>query len=634
MKTITLDFETYYDSKSGYTLKKMRTEDYVTDPRFQMISVQAQINDGPADWFSGSIAETKEWLYQYDLMGSALCAHKTMFDGLILAYHFDIYPAFYCDTMAMGQVLYGHAVRSVSLDSLLKYTKLGIKGDDVKRADGKRLEDFSAAELQQYAGVYGCDDVRNERKLFNHMRPKMHSDELRAIDQTLRMYLQPSLILNVDTFKENLDAVQQKKSAILRELDEIGITPDLLRSNPKFAKVLRDRGIEPPMKPSVASVKRGDNPVIMTYAFGKGDPEFLDLREEFEGDLEMEMIFNGRVSEKSTAEESRTIKFIEIGERHQKLRVPLTYARAHTLRYGGTEGINMQNPPRVSKSRMRFGIEAPPGYVLVVSDLSQIEVRITAALAGQEDLLQIFRDGGDPYSVYATELFGVLVTKASAKSNPEHFRMRHIAKASILGLGYGMGAPKFQRALRTGDGGVGGLTVDLGTVTGYVNFYREKYDMIPKLWDRIEAAFKHVLFYKEPVQFGPMKIEWVDGCIAATGPNGTRLWYPNLRFKDGQFTFKAARHTKPINIWGGFWAENFAQFLANIVIKQGALRVTKELDLWMKLQAHDAVGYVVPQALGNEYAGKIEKVLSQRPEWWPELPVGAETKIGLTYGDC
>ena len=51
MRVVSLDWETYYDTASGYTLKKMSTEDYVTDPRFEVICVSAQVDDDETEWF-------------------------------------------------------------------------------------------------------------------------------------------------------------------------------------------------------------------------------------------------------------------------------------------------------------------------------------------------------------------------------------------------------------------------------------------------------------------------------------------------------------------------------------------------------------------------------------------------------
>jgi len=65
MKLITLDFETYYTTKDlGF--KTQTTEEYVRDPRFEVIGVAVKVNDEPTQWCSDSLAEIDLWLHQFD----------------------------------------------------------------------------------------------------------------------------------------------------------------------------------------------------------------------------------------------------------------------------------------------------------------------------------------------------------------------------------------------------------------------------------------------------------------------------------------------------------------------------------------------------------------------------------------
>ena len=64
MKFATLDFETYYDR--GYSLSKLTTEEYIRDPRFEVIGVSVSYDSSPPLWFSGTLADTKKFLMQFD----------------------------------------------------------------------------------------------------------------------------------------------------------------------------------------------------------------------------------------------------------------------------------------------------------------------------------------------------------------------------------------------------------------------------------------------------------------------------------------------------------------------------------------------------------------------------------------
>ena len=51
MQIITIDFETFYDV--GFSLSRMTTEEYINDPRFQVIGVAIRIDEGKIEWHAG-----------------------------------------------------------------------------------------------------------------------------------------------------------------------------------------------------------------------------------------------------------------------------------------------------------------------------------------------------------------------------------------------------------------------------------------------------------------------------------------------------------------------------------------------------------------------------------------------------
>ena len=117
MNLITLDFETYYDKT--FSLRKMTTEAYIRDPRFEVIGVGVKLNNEETEWASGTHGEIKDYLEDFDWDKSFLLAHNTMFDGSILSWIFGINPRVYADTMCMGRAVHG-VETSVSLASLAK----------------------------------------------------------------------------------------------------------------------------------------------------------------------------------------------------------------------------------------------------------------------------------------------------------------------------------------------------------------------------------------------------------------------------------------------------------------------------------------------------------------------------------
>ena len=105
MDLITLDFETYYNKE--YSLKKLTTEEYVRDPRFEVLGVAVKVNNGKTEWASGTQEQLKTFLQTFDWSKSMVLAHNTMFDGAILSWLFGIKPKVWADTLCIGRAIHG-----------------------------------------------------------------------------------------------------------------------------------------------------------------------------------------------------------------------------------------------------------------------------------------------------------------------------------------------------------------------------------------------------------------------------------------------------------------------------------------------------------------------------------------------
>jgi hypothetical protein len=148
-------------------------------------------------------------------------------------------------------------------------------------------------------------------------------EELKLIDLHLRMFTEPMLRLNQGKLEAHLAAVQARKAALL---EAAGVETADLMSNVKFAELLEGFGIDPPMKISPTTGK-------MTYAFAKSDPGLKELLEH--EDERVQAIVAARMGVKSTLEETRTQRFINISKRDPAFPVPLKYAYARTKRSSG-----------------------------------------------------------------------------------------------------------------------------------------------------------------------------------------------------------------------------------------------------------------------------------------------------------
>jgi len=181
-------------------------------------------------------------------------------------------------------------------------------------------------------------------------------------------------------------------------------------------------------------------------------------------------IVEARLGTKSTIEETRTQRFLGVAERG-RIPIMLNYYGAHTGRFSGGDKLNLQNLPR--GGALRRALAAPAGKCVVACDSSQIEARLVAYLAGQDDLVQSFREGRDVYSEFATDVYQRRIVKTDKVE-------RHVGKTCVLGLGYGMGPTKFQHSLATGFITV---QVDDNEAQTIVALYRNKYHRIQAFWN-------------------------------------------------------------------------------------------------------------------------------------------------------
>ena len=270
-------------------------------------------------------------------------------------------------------------------------------------------------------------------KLFNifMMKHKFPKKELKVIDMTLRMFIQPALEIDVNRLEDHLENLQNQKEQLLVEC---GVDREGLMSNPKFAEILGKLGVLPPTKISARTGKE-------TYAFAKTDDGFKALLEH--EDHRVQMLVNARLGVKSTLEETRTERFLDIATRGKTMPVPIKYYAAHTGRWGGYDKINLQNLPSRGKNAkvLKQCIVAPEGYTLVQADSAQIEARVLAWLAQQNDLVTAFSRGDDVYRQMASVIYRVPVAEVTDAQ-------RFIGKTVILGAGYGMGHLKLRDQLR------------------------------------------------------------------------------------------------------------------------------------------------------------------------------------------
>jgi len=658
---ITVDFETRWSTKptswteEPFTLSKMTTEEYIRDARFNDFGacVHEFGTDKRTQWYRGG-AELSRILSTYDWRRTAVLAHNAQFDVSILSWRYGVRPAFIFDTLSMARALRGVEVGN-SLAKLAEAFGLPPKGRAVHSTDGLAVIDFETErELAEYCehDVYLCEQI------FKRLAQGYPSSELRLIDMTLKMYTQPVLQLDKLMLANALEEEKEKREELLQRL---GVTDAALASNVQFAALLEKVGVPSPMKKKKPTTKT-PNPIGQNYAFAKTDAMFQAM---LNGDNEdAAALCEARLKVKSTTERTRAQRFLEIAGRGT-LPVPLSYYGAATGRWTASKGsaINMQNLKR--GSFLRKAIMAPEGHQLVVGDLSQIEPRVLAWLSDYNEMLDIFRAGGDPYAAFGAQMFSI--PGMTKESHPVH---RQSAKSALLGAGYGLGWASFAQQLLVGFLGAPPLrytkaeALQLGVTSAYVQKFLDwdenlkKMEEIPhtctakELLIHCVAAKKIIDIYRstasQVVSFWEMLTgliqtslfeghEYTHKCLTFRKeeielPNGMKLLYPNLRKQKNKETKKdewvyGADATK---IYAGKIANNVTQATARIVMTDGMLRVSKKY--FVAGTVHDEQIVVVPDEEVEFAKTWVLAQMTLTPKYLPGIPLAADGGAHRRYG--
>lgn len=300
----------------------------------------------------------------------------------------------------------------------------------------------------------------------------------------------------------------------------------------------------------------------------------------------------------------------------------LLYFGAHTGRFSGAGGFNMQNLPKypldlgpvfddseedtsglVREIDVRPLFIAPPGMKVAVVDLSQIEARVLLWLAGDETQLEEIRKGAHVYEAHARATMGW--TGGPLKENDRN--LYALAKARVLGLGYGCGPSRFVALAKI----MAGLDLSPSESSDTVLAFRATNRPVTRYWSALNRGFKLAMLDRRP-----FRVEL---------PSGRKLRYFNIHMSDGDCVASNVRGFGPYKkFFGGKLAENVTQAASRDLFCEGLLRVEDE-DLGdLVFHVHDEGVWYVPS---EESLPGIEKALSVPPDWAEDLPVSAE-------GDC
>lgn len=689
MNLLTIDFETYYDSE--YSLSRLTTEEYVRDPRFEALLVGIKVNDEPPSVYFADQYDLRDVFLYHGVEDNAVVFHHSHFDAAILNWHYDVRPRIIFDTLPMARAAIGAvAAGGSSLAAVAKHLGLGIKGETVIEMKGKHLADLSPAERSAYAAYCSLSqdsDVNLTYRAYQILRPRFSLSELQLIDLTTRLFTEPVLELDGPLYAEFKEQEVARKATLILQA---GVTKEDLMSNEKFAEVLRQLGVKPPMKPSPKQRDERGQPVPV-YAFAKTDDGLKALLEH--ENEQIRAVAEARVGVKTSIMETRAQRFIEMSTRGAAPIYIKYWGAEQTGRHSAGDKTNFLNLGR-SKPLMpdhkamgativtpagraqvakvsqdgkrvlttngvhdlkdchqiglRDGLRAPPGYKIVVGDSSNIEARKTVYIAGQEDILEGYRQNVDQYCALAADIF---LKEVNKKNHPAE---RQMGKVGVLSCGFGAGEDRFIEIVQQWDFGpdkelMQPFQRDVNLIRRAHKVFRNKYYNVVWTWrdytDRvIPALAAHERVYLDRLSL----LQTTDhGTILL--PNGRELRYPHLRWKEREiewidvtqqlrrktvgeweFDVREGKRLVPTRLYGAKLFENVVQALARVIVMDQTVVVSRRYRVVHSV--YDEIVCCVPEAQAKECEAYMKEVLCTPPTWAPDFPLAAETGIGDFYG--
>ncbi|EIM8940825.1 DNA polymerase [Salmonella enterica] len=342
----------------------------------------------------------------------------------------------------------------------------------------------------------------------------------------------------------------------------------------------------------------------------------------------------------------------------------------------GCADLLFDNIMELTSSALRGCIMAPEGKKLVVSDLSNIEGRKLAWLAGEQWKLDAFRD----YDTLILDQNGAPIWDAAVndfkRRGPDLYKLayarafnispddvdkyqRQIGKVMELGLGFGGGVAAFLTFAL-----VYGLDLDELANAALPNIPRDVIreakswydesvkrkstyglservfiacDSLKRLWRRAHPATCDFWYElertvrtaiatpKKTLYCGYLKVRRDGAWLRIQLPSGRALCYPSPSIEKGNITYQGinsySRKWQRLKTYGGKLVENVTQAAARDVLA-GNMPLIEDAGYSIVLTVHDEVICEAPDT--DDFNDKaLSALLSTNPEWAPDIPLNA-----------
>lgn len=290
-----------------------------------------------------------------------------------------------------------------------------------------------------------------------------------------------------------------------------------------------------------------------------------------------------------------------------------------TGRFSGESGFSMLNLPRgeMYGVDLRGLFKAPPGFKFLILDFSSLEPRVGNWLVGNWDMLELMKSpDADIYEAHARATMGYTDPRPLKQYDKEMgTEIRKLAKARVLGAGYGASGEKFVFIAKV----MADLDLNIQQANQVIQDFRRENKKFVDTWKRLDHA---------------MKMRAGKGDFSIELPSGRELVYRDVSNVGDGLSAVTCRSGKNMRTrwWGSKNFENSCQGAAREVLCEKLLQLELEHKIPVCLHVHDEIVALVPEDEAEEKFKTMKEVMEAEPSFMPGLPLAAEGAITDRYG--
>jgi DNA polymerase len=626
---VNLDFET----RSKVDLKDKGLDTYAKDPSTEVICMAYSIDGG----------EVKLWTPQFALP-QFLFNSDAKFQAWNAAFEYNIMKHVLHLNTTWDQMIDSMAIAAANnIPQALDDAAQFVDGEHLKDPIGKRLiQKLSKPkkdgtfnedpELLDQMYEYCKQDVRTEMEVVKNLRPLSASEQ--AVWVLTQRINEAGVPVDPQELKNAIFACEQNKEAIYKEITEL--TGGYTANQP--AKLIEWMG------------KRG---VVVEDLTAETVTKLLQ-RSNITDEVRRALELRQQGSMTSVAKFEKMLEVQVAG----RIRNTLVYHGASTGRFASRGGLNLQNIARPSlgddaieeayerilvrgeggtmeelSSIVRSAIKAPDGQTFVDVDFSSIENRVASWIAGQNDKVELFRQGLDEYKSFASSALYNVPYEEVTKD------MRQISKSAVLGCMFGQGA---KGLVEYADGM--GVKMTMGESERAVKAYRNAYAKVKSAWYDFEgAAIAAIQNEGHPYKIGKIAFKCAKNALWMQLPSGRLICWqrpkvekqltPWGQLKDGILVWSQNTFTRKWGynkLIGSSIFQSSVQATARDMLTESMLALDNE-GYTVVNSIHDEILLLAPEDGADAALERVVEIMTKPPKWAPEFPLAAEGWVGKRY---